>query len=40
MSQNKIIIENMANCPAIPLSAVIKLTIWMRVGNLNKVTMV
>ena len=37
---NLIFIENMANCPRIPLSPVIKLTIWILVGNLNKVTMV
>ena len=35
-----IIIENMTNYPTISLSTVIKLTIWIREGNLNKVTMV
>ena len=34
-----IIIENVANCSTIPLSTVIKLTIWMRVSNLIKTNM-
>ena len=34
-----IIIENMTNCPTIPLSTVIKLTIWIRLSNLTKIIM-
>ena len=29
----------MTNCSTIPLSTVIKLTIWMRVSNLTKIIM-
>ena len=33
------IFEGKSNCPTLPLSTVIKLTIWMRLSNLTKIIM-